>query len=184
MTFSPLQPSLVRYAPHVNAHSRHVWVSDRVRLCRTRSLSIVLQTRLPIKCRHVKEREVNGSTNNAHSRSEPSNEWPHLQSLCKTYSFLTPRVTLIPIPSTCERSHKKMAAAAALYYDCFSHFASCSLAWFPGGIWRSPVLGELWVSGEELQVATSENLSLSLQINMQAVKAPQAKAIMEIPFNA
>lgn len=90
----------------VNTHSRH-GVSDRVQLCRARSLSIALQTRLPIKWRHVKEREVNGSTNNDHGSSEPSNKRPHLQSSCKTYSFLTPRVTLIHIPSTRERTDKK-----------------------------------------------------------------------------
>lgn len=49
-----MQPFSASYTPHVNTHPRHVVVSDRVRLCRTRSLSIPLQTLLPIKWRHVK----------------------------------------------------------------------------------------------------------------------------------
>lgn len=141
------RPFSARYTPHVNTHSRHVGVSDRVRLCRTRGLSIPLQTRLPIKWRHGKEREVNGSTNNAHGRSEASNEWPHLQSLCKTCSFLTLRVTLIHIPSTHTHTHKKGGSSTVLrLLFSFSFLQPCLI---PRGIRRSPVLGELRVSGGE-----------------------------------
>lgn len=61
--------------------------------------------------------------------------------MCKTYSFLTPRVALIHIPSTHTRSTTVLRPLFS-----FSLLQPCLI---PRGIWRSPVLGELRVSRRE-----------------------------------
>lgn len=69
-------------------------------------------------------------------------------------------------PHTGTHTHTKSGSSGSTVLRLLFSFSLLQPCLIPRGIWRSPVLGELRVSGgkrrsgrEELQVATSENLS-------------------------